>query len=263
MEVRQILTEAIVAADFEPNLVSNADDVGTIQKRIVQNLYDNPVVVCDISGRNANVMFELGLRLAFDKPTVIVKDSDTPYSFDTSVIEHLEYPRLLGYAQIVEFKTKLAAKIQATVAKAAEDPGYSTFLKHFGEFKKPQIEQREVSSQEFIFDELQNLRQAVQRLGNTRGFVLDGRQDTLAFPGIDDPEQYRAMLRRTNVFVDVPIKKLSVDKQVELQEFAARDPRIKSFTVDQGAKVLTAFLVHGSDRAQLEVELLKFTQAGS
>jgi len=42
------------------------------------------MIVCDISGRNPNVMFELGLRLAFDKPAIIIKDEITPYSFDTS-----------------------------------------------------------------------------------------------------------------------------------------------------------------------------------
>ena len=57
-----------------------------IHKTIVQNLYLNPIVVCDVSGKNANVMFELGLRLAFDKPTIIIKDDKTDYSFDTSVV---------------------------------------------------------------------------------------------------------------------------------------------------------------------------------
>ena len=73
-DVLDILTDAIGHAGFDSNLVSNADDVGIIHKRIIQNLHDNPVVVCDVSGRNSNVMFELGLRLAFDRPTIIVKD---------------------------------------------------------------------------------------------------------------------------------------------------------------------------------------------
>ena len=72
-DVLRIISEAIDEADFEGNLVSNADDVGIIHKRIIQNLYDNPMVVCDVSGKNPNVMFELGLRLAFDKPTVIIR----------------------------------------------------------------------------------------------------------------------------------------------------------------------------------------------
>jgi hypothetical protein len=259
-EVREILIEAILGAGFEPNLVSNADDVGTIQKRIVQNLYDNPVVVCDISGKNPNVMFELGLRLAFDKPTVIVKDDVTPYSFDTSVIEHLEYPRTLGYPQIVEFKEKLTAKIKATDEKATNDPGYSTFLKHFGEFKKPQLEEREVSSEEFILEELQNLRLAVQRLGQTRYALHEGNQIPLKLSSLD-PKTHRSALRRSNAFVDVPVDKLSLDQRVELQEYVGRDSRVKSFTVDPRDEVLTAFLFPGVDRTQFDKELFQLIRS--
>jgi len=83
-DVKEIISSAVENAGFQANLVSYADDVGIIQKRIIQNLYQNPVVVCDVSGKNPNVMFELGLRLAFDKPTIIIKDDITTYSFDTS-----------------------------------------------------------------------------------------------------------------------------------------------------------------------------------
>jgi hypothetical protein len=100
-DVQEILSNAIEEAGFTPNIVSNADNVGIIQKRIIQNLYKNPIVVCDVSGKNPNVMFELGMRLAFDKPTIIVKDDKTSYSFDTSPIEHLSYPRDLRFAKIV------------------------------------------------------------------------------------------------------------------------------------------------------------------
>lgn len=163
-DVLDILSEAIEEAGFEGNLVSNADDVGIIHKRIIQNLYDNPIVVCDVSGKNANVMFELGLRLAFDKPTVIVKDDKTTYSFDTSAIEHLEYPRDLRFSKIVEFKQKLAEKIVATHTRATTDPQYTTFLKHFGEFTVAKIEKKEVSGQEFILEELRSMRSSMRRL---------------------------------------------------------------------------------------------------
>lgn len=83
-DVKRIIESAIKEDNFEARLVSDADDIGVIHKRIVQNLYDNPMIVCDISGRNPNVMFELGLRLAFDKPAIIIKEEITPYSFDTS-----------------------------------------------------------------------------------------------------------------------------------------------------------------------------------
>jgi len=164
-DVLEIVTEAIEEAGFDANLVSNADDVGIIHKRIIQNLYDNPIVVCDVSGKNPNVMFELGMRLAFDKPTVIIKDEKTTYSFDTSTIEHIEYPRDLRFSRIVDFKIKLTEKIVATHKRASTDPNFTTFLKHFGEFTVAKLDKKEVSGQEFIMEELRTIRSEVRRMG--------------------------------------------------------------------------------------------------
>ncbi|HGS4649898.1 TPA: RNA helicase [Vibrio cholerae] len=161
LDVKQILTEAIELSGYSANLVSYADDVGIIQKRIIQNLYENPIVVCDVSGKNPNVMFELGMRLAFDKPTIIVKDDKTSYSFDTSPIEHLEYPRDLRFKKIVDFKDELAKKIKATVEKSNTDPGYTTFLKHFGTFTVAKLDSKEVSKEDYIIEEIKELKKYI------------------------------------------------------------------------------------------------------
>lgn len=165
-EVYTIVSQSIDKSGFIANLVSNSDDVGVIQKRIIQNLYDNPIVVCDVSGKNPNVMFELGLRLAFDKPTIIIKDDKTQYSFDTSPIEHIEYPRDLRFSKIVDFKEKLTEKIIQTYKKSLSDENFSTFLKHFGSFKIAQIETEVVSKEDFILEEIKNLREVVVRNNN-------------------------------------------------------------------------------------------------
>ena len=172
-DVQEILSESIEAAGFTPNLVSNADEVGIIQKRIIQNLYQNPIVVCDVSGKNPNVMFELGMRLAFDKPTIIVKDDKTSYTFDTSPIEHLEYPRDLRFSKIVEFKEELTAKIKATHEKATADRNYTTFLKHFGTFTVAKLDTQEVSKEDYILEELRGLRQAIGMSRPSRAIGAD------------------------------------------------------------------------------------------
>lgn len=130
-EVREMLTESIEEAGLEARLVSESDESGILHTRIVNNLYDNPLVVCDISAKNPNVMFELGLRLAFNKPTIVVKDDKTDYSFDTSPIEHLGYPRSLRYRDVFAFKQALADKVRNTYHRSLSDPNYSTFLSHF------------------------------------------------------------------------------------------------------------------------------------
>ena len=163
IDIKEIIDDAVTNAGFSPNLVSYADDVGIIQKRIIQNLYENPIVVCDVSGKNPNVMFELGLRLAFDKPTIIIKDDKTSYSFDTSPIEHLEYPRDLRFTKIIEFKENLKDKIKATYEKSQKDTEYTTFLKHFGSFTVAKLDTQEVSKEDYIIAELQELKRTISR----------------------------------------------------------------------------------------------------
>lgn len=166
-EVKNILIDAISSAGYEANLVSDADDSGVIQKRIVQNLYSNEIVVCDVSCKNPNVMFELGMRLAFDKPTIVVMDNMTKYSFDTAPIEHLVYPRDLSYYKIVEFKKKLCGKIAGTM-NAAKQADYTTFLKHFGEFKVATIEQKEGSINDLILSRLDEMSDQIKTIKHIR-----------------------------------------------------------------------------------------------
>lgn len=166
-EVKNIVTEAIEAVSeqkFVVRLVSDADDVGVIQKRIVQNIYSSDVIVCDVSGKNPNVMFELGLRLAFDKPTVIVKDDKTDYTFDTGIIEHLAYPRDLRFARVVTFKSSLAEKVLATYKAAAKDPNHSTFLKNFGKFQVANLSEDIVPADKLVLEMLQDMQLELARL---------------------------------------------------------------------------------------------------
>lgn len=165
-DVALIIKEALTGTNFSIELVSNSDEVGVIQKRIVQNLYGCDLVICDVSAKNPNVMFELGMRLAFDKPAIVIKDSITSYSFDTAPIEHLVYPRDLRYHTIQAFKQKLREKALATY-EASLRPEYTTFLKHFGEFVVTNIEARPVSKEDFILEELGELRMAVVEMART------------------------------------------------------------------------------------------------
>jgi len=163
-DVLSILRESITAAGFDCDLVSNADESGIIQKRIIHNLYSNEMVVCDVSGKNPNVMFELGMRLAFDKPTVIVKDDRTDYTFDIGVIEHITYPRDLRFARIVTFKDALRKKVEETHKRASSDANYTTFLKNFGEYKVAQLAEKELPTDQFMLEALGELRREVSRL---------------------------------------------------------------------------------------------------
>ena len=161
-DVKSIITEALLPG-WQVGLVSDADDAGVIQLRIVGRLYSDDMVVVDVSARNPNVMFELGMRLAFDKPTVIIKDDLTPIPFDISPTEYITYPRDLRYASIVDFQKRLAAKVEATAK-----PEHTTYLKSFGPFKVAKIETQEVPFDRLMIDRLDRLESLILRANERR-----------------------------------------------------------------------------------------------
>jgi hypothetical protein len=53
-EVKEIIkdaVESIMEPKFTAKLVSDADDIGVIQKRIVQGVYNSDIIVCDVSAK--------------------------------------------------------------------------------------------------------------------------------------------------------------------------------------------------------------------
>ena len=161
-EVHDILTDAIESADYEARLVSENESVGVILGNIVSNLYSNPIVICDVSGRNPNVMFELGMRIAFEKPTVIVTDDLTPFAFDISPIKHLIYPHSLRFKEIIRFKGEIKAAILATVA-SAQDPSTRGYLQQFGPIEISELGSQLVSPEQIVSD-LQEIRRSIRAL---------------------------------------------------------------------------------------------------
>ncbi|HMY38107.1 MAG TPA: hypothetical protein PK011_02175, partial [Marinagarivorans sp.] len=120
-------------------------------------------------------------------------------SFDTSSIEHLEYPRDLRFTKVVEFKKKLADKLRATYKKSSEDSDYTTFLKHFGAFKVAKIDQKEVTGQEFIIEELKSMRRSLNRLDRAgknkyeiERYLSDGDID-ICLGKVDPPKREKAI----------------------------------------------------------------------
>ncbi|WP_060826034.1 hypothetical protein [Sulfurospirillum cavolei] len=107
-------------------LVSEEKASGINHTNIIKNLFENDIVICDVSGKNPNVMFELGLRIAFDKPVVVTKDDETKISFDIAPFKYLEYPKSQHHGKIEKFKKDLAESLLATLEKS---PSY---LQSFG-----------------------------------------------------------------------------------------------------------------------------------
>lgn len=82
---------AIVAAGFDP-IPPIAEGAEVIQARIITQLSEADLVLCDMSVLNPNVFFELGIRTALNKPTCMVRDHlHKTIPFDTAIVNCHSY----------------------------------------------------------------------------------------------------------------------------------------------------------------------------
>lgn len=162
-DVYRIVQDAVDDAGFVGDLVSNAEDASIIHRTIVNKLYSCDIVVCDVSCKNPNVMFELGMRLAFDKPVVIIKDFETLYTFDVGPIEHIGYPRSLHFHKMTEFKKSLAAKVKSTFM-VSKSKGYTSFLKSFGDMHAVSMGATKMTSDQVILEYMETMSSQMRQL---------------------------------------------------------------------------------------------------
>lgn len=127
----ELISRGVRKAGMTPQPVWANGPADVLQERIVRNLYEQPFAVCDVSGLNPNVMLELGIRLAFGKPTIIINDGVSRAPFDIGPAEYVAYDRSLHYQTAEDFVVRLTARIDAVKA-VVDQNSYRPYIKTFG-----------------------------------------------------------------------------------------------------------------------------------
>ena len=109
-----IIKPAIEKTEFVAIRADEVKETNLIHLDILKKLIDAPIAVCDLSTRNPNVLFELGIRQAFDKPVVLIQEKGTPKIFDIAPLRYLEYSKEMKYHEVLESQKNLQEAIEAT-----------------------------------------------------------------------------------------------------------------------------------------------------
>lgn len=83
--LKHLITPAAVKADFNARTAKKAGSE-VIQSTIVNDLDSADLVIVDLTEHNPNVLFELGMRIAFNKPVCLIRAKGTAAIFD---IDHM------------------------------------------------------------------------------------------------------------------------------------------------------------------------------
>lgn len=109
-----LIKPACSLAGFE---AIRADDIQTtnyIALDIVKQILNCDMAVCDLSSRNPNVLYELGIRQAFNKPVSLIKDLKTTRVFDISGFRDIAYDESLRIDTVEIGIESLATTIKNT-----------------------------------------------------------------------------------------------------------------------------------------------------
>jgi hypothetical protein len=126
---RDIIIPACMKAGFKPVRADEIKESNLIQLDILERFLDADMAICDLSSRNPNVLFELALRQAFDRPVALIQEEGTPPIFDIAPFRYVTYRRRLMYCEVLEDQENVAAIISKTYESYQNREGVNSIVK--------------------------------------------------------------------------------------------------------------------------------------
>lgn len=151
-----------------------ADDIkktNLIHLDILNRLLKSDMAICDLSSKNPNVLFELGIRQAFDKPTVLVKDVDTNTIFDIAPLKYYTYNKSLMYRNVLEDQKEIAKFLAETEESCIKNDNINSIVKLLSLNKATISEKFDDEGQisyKYIISELNELRRDIRKVSGKR-----------------------------------------------------------------------------------------------
>lgn len=108
--VYQAITRAATANGMACNRADDIWDSNVIMDDVVNLIDRSAIVVCDCTGRNPNVFYEIGLAHAWGKQVILITQNGSDIPFDLAHIRHLRY--LNNAEGLAELERQLSARIQ-------------------------------------------------------------------------------------------------------------------------------------------------------
>lgn len=183
---QDIFKPAINAAGFKAFRADDSKGTNLIQLEIIRKLIECPMAICDLSSRNPNVLFELGIRQAFDKPVVLVQECNTPRIFDISSIKTIDYRRERLYHEVLEDQKNIELAIKETWENKENDKSINSIVKLLSLAEPATLKSieglKDDPAMQYIISELSSLKFEISNL-KVKGRTTNINEDTVIEAG--------------------------------------------------------------------------------
>jgi hypothetical protein len=112
-----IYKPAIEKSGFKPKRADDLSRPGTIINDIWQYTQNAKIILADLTGRNPNVFYELGLAHSLAKPAVLIAESIEDVPFDLRALRVIEYNK-----NAHDWGTVLGEKITTSITELSKSP---------------------------------------------------------------------------------------------------------------------------------------------
>ena len=111
MVLKNIIRPAVKARGYTAGRIDSLSPSGDITQAIVEELCSADLVVADLTFLNPNVMYELGIRQAWNLPLIQIARKGTKLPFDRQVHNTVFYGRVLSKGARVEAQSRIKKQI--------------------------------------------------------------------------------------------------------------------------------------------------------
>ncbi|WP_158962356.1 hypothetical protein [Myroides fluvii] len=171
-----LIKPAIEKAGLEARRADEETLTNDIRLDIIKKILESEHVICDLSARNANVFYELGMRQAFDKSVTLIKDVQTPRVFDVAGIRTIQYDENLRIDNIEPKVLEIAASIEKTILHSDKDSFENSIIKHLGITAAEPAKTTEISSDTQLI--LEKLRQLEKMNPSNQSLQINHKRET-------------------------------------------------------------------------------------
>lgn len=172
-----IIQPSIEATGMSSYRADETNNTNLIHLDILRRVIETPIAVCDMSSKNPNVFYELGMRQAFDMPTVLIKDDVTDTPFDISSLRYVTYNKVMKHRDVISVTKELSKAIDETYKKRDDRSEINSLIRLMELANPAKINKVELSD-EARYEKLNELHlkdivDSIEKLNNSQSFIID------------------------------------------------------------------------------------------
>ena len=180
-----IIKPAIESSGLISVRADETKNTNLIQLDILRNVIESPMAVCDMSSKNPNVFYELGMRQAFDLPTVLIKDEITEAPFDINGLRYVTYKKDMKHRDVKLAVQELTETIKDTYSKREDKAEINSLIRLMDLADPAKINQVELT-EEARYEKLNELHlkeitNSIDVLRSTQIAMLNRLEDKFGF----------------------------------------------------------------------------------